>query len=240
MTQVHYQVGFVSLVFALGAAATPSPKPSPPSPPPPCPPSCAYDAAKKGCGVHTTLPDGSSGFVCPKALLFSVGFDSDMVLQRAPAKAAVYGTMVAATPGADASVAVTVTAASGSSYTVQARIAPMALTYCLPGGTCCAANYSATWKAYLKPAPSGGAYTITAVCTGCNVGSGKPPICRTSLSFSERGMKASWCYPRHARCSRIESRMGGGRSHSLPTVGCWVAKHVSEASIKKVDPPFRL
>lgn len=39
-------------------------------------------------------------------------------------------------------------------------------TYSLPGG---AANYSASWKAYLKPAPAGGEYTITAVCTGCGV-----------------------------------------------------------------------
>ena len=49
--------------------------------------------------------------------------------------------------------------------TIQAEIAPIP-TYSLPGG---AANYSASWKAYLKPAAAGGDYTITAVCTGCGV-----------------------------------------------------------------------
>jgi hypothetical protein len=114
-----------------------------------------------------------------------MGFDSDMVLQRAPAKAAVYGQMVAATPGADASVAVTVSMANGSSYTVDAHIAPSKTTYSMPGWGCSmgkchlgwignagVANYTTTWKAYLKAAPAGGEYTITAVCTGCNVGPG--------------------------------------------------------------------
>ena len=157
----------VTLVIALGAAQAAA-TPKPPTPPMPCPPSCAYSDKPRGCGIPTTLPNGTAGFVCPKALLFSTGFDSDMVLQRAPAKAAVYGQMVAAAPGADASVAVTVTA-GGSSYTVQAQITP-APTYCLKVGKICAANYSATWKAYLRPAPAGGDVTITAVCTGCNVG----------------------------------------------------------------------
>ena len=79
--------------------------PSPP-PVPSCPNQCGYNAHFKGCGVRTTLANGSSGFICPKALLFSVGFDSDMVLQRSPAKAAVYGQMVG--DGHGASVMVTV------------------------------------------------------------------------------------------------------------------------------------
>ena len=147
------------------------------APPTPCPPSCAFDAHSKGCGVPTTFPNGTDGFVCPKALLFSAGFDSDMVLQRAPAKAAVYGLMVAATAGADASVAITVSTPGGSSYTVPAVIAP-APTY-----HAAAANYSASWKAYLQPAPAGGEYTITAVCTGCNVGTGAAGAARTSSSI---------------------------------------------------------
>ena len=120
--------------------------------------------------------------MCPKALLFSTGFDSDMVLQRAPAKAAVYGQLVAAAPGKDPSVAVTVATVGGSSYTVQARIAP-APTYCLPGSNDCVANYTASWKAYLKPAPTGGEHTITAVCTGCNVGTAAADAGRASSSI---------------------------------------------------------
>ena len=60
---------------------------------PDCPPLCAYDSKSRngGCGVVTTLLNGTQGYVCPQALVFSAGFDSDMVLQRAPAKAAVYG-----------------------------------------------------------------------------------------------------------------------------------------------------
>lgn len=80
--------------------------PSPPPPVPSCPSQCGYDAHFKGCGVRTTFANGSSGFICPKALLFSVGFDSDMVLQRSPAKSAVYGQMVG--DGHSASVTVTV------------------------------------------------------------------------------------------------------------------------------------
>ena len=97
----------VSLAIALGvvlaAQAAATPKPAPPYPP--CPPSCAAWSDKpRGCGIPTTLPNGTAGFVCRKALLFSAGFDSDMVLQRAPVTAAVYGQMVAAAPGAAASV----------------------------------------------------------------------------------------------------------------------------------------
>ena len=151
----------------------PQPESSRPPPPPaaPCPPACAF--YKKGCGVVTKLPNGTQSYVCPKALAFSVGFDSDMVLQRSPAKAAVYGELIG--DGNGASVSVTVSG-GGSSYTVQALIAS-APAYCLPSDPAhatdgCAANYSASWKAFLKPAPAGGEYTITAVCTGCDTGDG--------------------------------------------------------------------
>ena len=96
----------------LSAAVAPPPtdfKPRPPPPPPlSCPPSCAYDSSYRhpGCGIYTHLANGSYGFVCPKALLFSTGFDSDMVLQRAPAKAAIYGHLVG--EGGKASISVTV------------------------------------------------------------------------------------------------------------------------------------
>ena len=157
--------------FAAAAAAAAAAPPPPPPTPLSCPSQCAYNSHFRGCGLYEKFANGSKGFVCPKALHFSVGFDSDMVLQQAPAKAAIYGQMVG--DGAGASVAVTVASVSGggSSYTVQAQVAP-APTYCLPssGVKACVANYSASWKAYLKPVPAGGEYTITAVCTGCETG----------------------------------------------------------------------
>ena len=58
-----------------------------------------------------TTPAKVEGFVCPKALQFSVGFDSDMVLQRSPAKAAVYGQMVGHGHGASVQVTVSSTLA---------------------------------------------------------------------------------------------------------------------------------
>jgi len=98
----------------------------------------------------------------------------NMVLQRAPAKAAVYGiTGPQATVPKDASVVVTVTpTAGGSSYTVDAE---MNTVHQAPGDpfyvgcTECDTPYSpyATWKAYLNPTAAGGDYTITANCTGC-------------------------------------------------------------------------
>ena len=145
--------------------------------PPDCPAWCAYNSKARngGCGVVTKLPNGTQGYVCPQALAFSVGFDSDIVLQRAPAKAAVYGQLVG--DGDGASVSVTVSQVGGGSYTVKALVAP-APTFCLPidpnhPTNGCAANYSAVWKAFLKPAPAGGEYTITAVCTGCGTGDGR-------------------------------------------------------------------
>ena len=74
---------------------------------------------------------------------FSAGITSDMVLQRAPAKAAVYGI---APQGAEVSIAV----AGDDSYTVQAE------------------TLNGAFKAFLHPAKAGGVYTITATCTsGC-------------------------------------------------------------------------
>lgn len=73
---------------------------------------------------------------------FSTGFSSDMVLQRAPAKAALYGFSTGA-------VSVHVVGIDGASsavdYTVSAQ--PRA---------------NDTWKAFLLPHSAGGSYTITA------------------------------------------------------------------------------
>jgi hypothetical protein len=83
-----------------------------------------------------------SGSAVPNFSL-SAGFSSDMVLQRAPAKAALFGF------GAGmVSVTVKGTDGSGSavSYTVSTQ-----------------ANAENIWKVFLKPADKGGDYTISAL-----------------------------------------------------------------------------
>jgi hypothetical protein len=88
-----------------------------------------------------------------------------MVLQREPAKAAVYGSVLE--PGATIEVTVSSSGAGAPSYTIAAAVMPAATTYHGPAG----ANYTAEWKVYLKPAPAGGSLTITAKCTqGCGSG----------------------------------------------------------------------
>ena len=146
-------------------------------PPPPCPVSCAYNHHFNGCGVMSHLPNGSTAFVCPPSIVFSAGFDSDMVLQR-NVTTAVYGQLLSSN-SATARVEVTVTDENGQSYTSGAAQLSEAQNYCLrAAGThacsaegaveCCVANYTTAWKAYLRPAPAGGRYTITAHCTeGC-------------------------------------------------------------------------
>ena len=93
------------------------------------------------------------------------------LLQRAPAKAAVYGVYGPSTAPKDAKVVVTVTdKTSGSSYTVDAEIntvhqAQGDANYA--GCTECPGPF-ATWKAFLHPTAAGGDYTITVNCTaGC-------------------------------------------------------------------------
>jgi hypothetical protein len=92
-----------------------------------------------------------------------------MVLQMAPAKSAVYGYLSA---GATA-VKVTVSSGGKDPYSVDAAINA---TLHQPFGpewgvkTFNAYNRSVPgWKALLHPTEAGGAYTITAVCTGCAV-----------------------------------------------------------------------
>mmetsp|Transcript_25441 Transcript_25441/g.76691 ORF Transcript_25441/g.76691 Transcript_25441/m.76691 type:complete len:695 (-) Transcript_25441:14-2098(-) len=89
-----------------------------------------------------------------------------MVLQRAPAAAAVYGR---APVGASA---VTVTVSDGkSSYDVQAKVGKDATHqpygYVDPGTGAQLPVLNNTWKAVLHPTAAGGDYTITAKCTGC-------------------------------------------------------------------------
>jgi hypothetical protein len=99
---------------------------------------------------------------------FGPAFGTHMVLQQAPAKAAVYGYLEA---GATA-VKVTVSSAGKELYSVDADITA---TLHQPYGPDWGVQFNAYnksvpgWKALLKPAQAGGAYTITATCTGCAV-----------------------------------------------------------------------
>jgi len=82
---------------------------------------------------------------------FSVTLSSHMVLQQAPAAAAVYGNVGSASAGAQ--VTVTVTPSAGTPYSVPAAIT---------GGR---------WKALLRPtaaSTTGVTYTVAAACVaGC-------------------------------------------------------------------------
>ena len=84
------------------------------------------------------------------AFNFSVVFSDSIVLQQAPAAAAVYGNI----GSPSGSIAVTVTPSSGAPYTVPATAA------------------DGRWKALLKPTPAtypATTFTITAACTaGCS------------------------------------------------------------------------
>jgi len=131
--------------------------------------------------AHASL----SGFappVTPKPLIF--GFDSafgdNMLLQRAPAMAAVYGFLDFGASIAGAVVRVTLTPDSGSPTTVVAALNATAQTFgpdwgVRPCASCPDINSPfspfggplASWKALLPPMPAGGNYTVTASCEGC-------------------------------------------------------------------------
>ena len=122
----------VGCVMAFNPGFAPGPPVNPPAPPDvPVPPA--------------PWPNADSAFN------FSVVFSSSMVLQQAPARAAVYGPT--GTSGGGAVVAVTVTPSSGSPYTVPASVS------------------EGRWKAFLQPTlDTHGAttFTVTATCaSGC-------------------------------------------------------------------------
>ena len=111
---------------------------------------------------------------------FDAGFGDNMVLQRAPAAAAVYGYL---DTSAATAVKVTVSDASGPLYSVDATLnatlqpfgdgwgaRPCPKAVCPPYDMATFTPFAfplPTWKALLRPAPAGGNYTITAECTGC-------------------------------------------------------------------------
>jgi hypothetical protein len=111
---------------------------------------------------------------------FDAGFGDNMVLQRAPAAAAVYGYL---DTSAATAVKVTVSDASGPLYSVDATLnatsqpfgdgwgaRPCPKAVCPPYDMATFTPFAfplPTWKALLRPAPAGGNYSITAECTGC-------------------------------------------------------------------------
>ena len=118
----------------------------------------------------------------PPALFwgFDAPFGDNMVLQRAPAAAAIYGYLDS--PGATG-VKVTVSANGAPLYSVDAVLnatmqpfgdgwgaRPCPKAVCPPYDMATFTPFAyplPTWKALLQPAPAGGNYTITAECTGC-------------------------------------------------------------------------
>ena len=105
-----------------------APPPSPPPTPPPTP------------ALGTAL-----GFSAP-------AMGDHMVLQRAPAQAAVYG--VVGSTSAAAGNAITVTVSGGAApYTVPATVSAD----------------GSSWKVLLRPTPAGGSFTVRVACTaGCS------------------------------------------------------------------------
>ena len=134
----------------------------------------------------------------PPALFF--GFDApfgdNMVLQRAPAQAAVYGYLDTA---AATGVSVTVSSGGVPLYTVQAELnvtmqpfgdgwgaRPCPKAVCPPYDMATFTPFSTplpTWKALLRPTEAGGNYSIIATCAGC--GDGAKPAQITNVVFGE-------------------------------------------------------
>ena len=96
--------------------------------------------------AHAVLCHGASP--PPQPIRFFSGLTDWAVLQRAPAKANVFG--VLGDGGTAASVTVTSSSPSFPPYTVAAST-----------------DAGGGWTAALRPAASGGDVTITATCTGC-------------------------------------------------------------------------
>lgn len=157
-------------------------------------------------GCDSPEPPYGQGF----AFLSSLG--SNMVLQQAPAKSAVYGIAV----GKPTAVKVTVTdvdkksscasltdvAAKAScevdaSYEVDAKfnVTKQPFGPEFVGGESGKGGYATagpyiygphlTWKAFLKPTPAGGNYTIAAACTGCTEDGSFSNINITNVAFGD-------------------------------------------------------
>ena len=97
--------------------------------------------------------DDSPYTSCGGSLCFSGGFNNNQVFQRAPAMAAVYGSIPKSSPaGATVTVTLAGTAKDGTSYS---KAFPTTI------------NADYTFKALFDPMVAGGNYTFTAVCPTC-------------------------------------------------------------------------
>lgn len=121
--------------------------------------------------VHVTLSSQEAGPPPPppspqELFGFSPVLGDWMVLQQAPAAAAVYG------PAPVGASSVTVTVSDGkSSYDVKAKVGKDATHqpegYVDPKTGDNLPVLKNSWKAVLRPAVHGGDFSITARCTGC-------------------------------------------------------------------------
>lgn len=127
---------------------------------------------------------------------FDAGFGDGMVLQQAPAIAAVYGYLDVPT----ASVRVTVSQDGAPLYSVDAAlnatqqpfgagwgVRPCSKQDCPPYDMATFTPFAyplPTWKALLRPTAAGGNYTITAVCTGC-ANASQPPLALINVAFGD-------------------------------------------------------
>ena len=103
-----------------------------------------------------------------QASLLSGVFSSGAVLQRAPARAAVFGALAAA-PGGPAHVTVNVSEAGGYAASFGAAVTP-----------------EGTWKALLDPRPAWGNYTLVAYCdAGCTSPNDTTGATLTGLTFGD-------------------------------------------------------
>jgi hypothetical protein len=175
--------------------------------------------------VGTAAPPGPQ-----LTFTFDAAFGSWMVLQRAPAQAAVYGYLPlnVSTP----STSVTVTVLSNGGSTPVATI-PAGLNTTLqpfgdgwgvrpcPSAVCPPYNMDSftpwgiplpSWKALLPPMPPGGDYVIQVSCTDCgNV----TMINITNVTFGD----VWYCSGASFRCAHAESlRRRGAFSHPPPPV----------------------
>ena len=135
---------------------------------------CTAAAASQGYSMSTVTATAAAAAArgapppapSPPVFGFSPVFGDWMVLQQAPAAAAVYGTATASTKS------VTVTVSDGkTSYDVVAKVGKdvthQPIGYVVPGTGAQLPYTALTWKAVLHPATAGGDYIITAKCTGC-------------------------------------------------------------------------
>lgn len=136
----------------------------------------------------------------PPTLLFAFdsAFGDNMVLQQAPAQAAIYGFMDFNASMAGATVRVTLASTiDGTATTIPAALNQTVQTFGPDWGVRPCASCAkiadpfnpwnsplASWKALLPPMPAGGDFSITAVCDGCST-EGPNTITISNVAFGD-------------------------------------------------------